>query len=102
MDIGPTKEYRRACLEILGADDPETVIGMLRSGNDELIAKVRSRHAEIVTAAKHGGKPQCDGPKRCLVRVAEGRWRMAEGENLPPLPWVLPSKEGTRGNRPSA
>lgn len=45
MDVGPTPEFRQACREVLGGDDPATVINGLRSEKADL---VRQRHAEIL------------------------------------------------------
>jgi hypothetical protein len=50
MNIAPSDEFLRACRLVLGADDPATVLAVMRTTDHELIAKLLAAHAELVDA----------------------------------------------------
>ena len=50
MNIAPSDEFLRACRLVLGADDPVTVLAVMRTTDRALIAKLLAVHAELVDA----------------------------------------------------
>lgn len=50
MNIAPSDQFLAACRQVLGADDPATILGVLQSRDQQLIARLRHAHADIVDA----------------------------------------------------
>jgi hypothetical protein len=52
MNISPSPEFLAACKQVLGADDPATVLQVLQSRDQQLVDRIREAHVDIVEARR--------------------------------------------------